>query len=248
MAGTLTLAPAATLTFDQTTPVTGVLNAFATAAATASPSALTLATPTVTRAAPFTDNADLTNYVYTTQQLNSNGTVTQTSYTAIDAAGLSTGVDFSRHRHHRLHGRGRRSRVPGVDPDFDAGGSLDGFLTQNGIDLVQLGTTGESVVTAGADTTTTVTAANALAAVNAALTAVTSYASTIGATQDRMTSASTFNTSLSTNLESGISGLVDANMNTASTQLQALQTQEQLGIQSLSIANQNAQLILKLFS
>ena len=94
----------------------------------------------------------------------------------------------------------------------------------------------------------TVTASDALTAVNAALTAVTGYASTIGATQDRMTAASTFNSALSTNLQSGVSGLVDANMNTASTQLQALQTQEQLGIQSLSIANQNAQLILKLFS
>ena len=122
-----------------------------------------------------------------------------------------------------------------------------GLLTQNGIDLTQLGSSGESVVSSGADTTTTVTSSNALTAVNAALTAVTKYASTIGATQDRMTAANTFNSALSTNLQSGVSGLVDANMNTASTQLQALQTQEQLGIQSLSIANQNAQLILKLF-
>ena len=61
------------------------------------------------------------------------------------------------------------------------------------------------------------------------------------------TAASTFNAALDTNLQSGISGLVDANMNTASTRLQALQTQEQLGIQSLLIANQNAALVLKLF-
>ena len=65
--------------------------------------------------------------------------------------------------------------------------------------------------------------------------------------QDRMTTASTFNTALMTNYSTGVAGMVDANMNTASTQLQALQTQEQLAIQSLSIANQNAQLILKLF-
>ena len=76
---------------------------------------------------------------------------------------------------------------------------------------------------------------------------VTNYAATIGATQDRMTSASTFNTALTTNYATGVSALVDADMNSASTRLQALQTQEQLGIQSLSIANQNAQLILKLF-
>jgi flagellin len=86
-----------------------------------------------------------------------------------------------------------------------------------------------------------------LAAVNQALTAVTNYSATIGATQNRMTAASTFNTSLSTDYSNGVAGLVDADMNQASTRLQALQTQEQLGIQSLSVANQNAQLILKLF-
>ena len=124
-----------------------------------------------------------------------------------------------------------------------AGGASTSLLIQNGIDLTTIGTPARR---------SSVTAVHcrhhALAAVNTALTAVTNYASTIGATQDRMTAASTFNTALSTNLQSGVSGLVDANMNTASTQLQALQTQEQLGIQSLSIANQNAQLILKLFS
>ena len=62
-----------------------------------------------------------------------------------------------------------------------------------------------------------------------------------------MTTASTFNSSLTTNYSNGVAGLVDADMNQASTRLQALQTQEQLGIQSLSVANQNAALILKLF-
>ncbi len=62
-----------------------------------------------------------------------------------------------------------------------------------------------------------------------------------------MTTATTFNSALTTNYANGVSGLVDADMNQASTRLQALQTQEQLGIQSLSVANQNAALILKLF-
>ncbi len=62
-----------------------------------------------------------------------------------------------------------------------------------------------------------------------------------------MTTATTFNSALTTNYANGVAGLVDADMNTASTRLQALQTQEQLGIQSLSVANQNAALILKLF-
>ncbi len=97
---------------------------------------------------------------------------------------------------------------------------------------------------------TQVTATNAgdmLSAVNAALQAVKTYASQIGASQDAMTAASNFNSALNTNVANGIGALVDADMNQASTRLQALQTQQQLGIQSLSIANQNSQLILKLF-
>ncbi|MGD1035660.1 MAG: flagellin [Roseiarcus sp.] len=111
-----------------------------------------------------------------------------------------------------------------------------GLLTQGATDLTNIQIGGAT------------TAATALSAVETALSAVTNYAATIGATQDRMTAASTFNSSLTTNYAEGVSALVDANMNTASTRLQALQTQEQLGIQSLSIANQNAQLLLKLFS
>ena len=116
------------------------------------------------------------------------------------------------------------------------------LLTQGGIDLTG-GTGPSSTFQIG----TTITAADALTAVNQALAAVTNYSAQIGATQDRMTAANTFNTALTTNYSNGVSGLVDADMNQASTRLQALQTQEQLGIQSLSVANQNAQLILKLF-
>ncbi|HLH48779.1 MAG TPA: flagellin, partial [Roseiarcus sp.] len=110
-----------------------------------------------------------------------------------------------------------------------------GSLVQSGTDLTNI------TVTSAATATT------ALTNVQAALTAVTAYASTIGSTQDRMNAASNFNQALSTNYTNGVSGLVDADMNEASTRLQALQTQQQLGIQSLSIANQNSQLILKLF-
>jgi len=120
--------------------------------------------------------------------------------------------------------------------------------------LVQTGTTALAgtydLTKLGSSTGVTVTATNAqdaLTAVNAALSAVTNYSATIGATQDRMTAASNLNSALATNYALGVGSLVDADMNTASTRLQALQTQQQLGIQSLSIANQNAQLILKLF-
>ena len=116
--------------------------------------------------------------------------------------------------------------------------------------------TGNATASAGPLDLTNITLATATAATDAntylsqvatTLNEVTNYAATIGATQDRMSAASTFNSALTTNYSTGISALVDANMNTASTRLQALQTQEQLGIQSLSIANQNSQLILKLF-
>ncbi len=113
-----------------------------------------------------------------------------------------------------------------------------GSATGSGTDLLTLGTT----------VTDAATANTALAGVATVLSAVTNYAASIGATQDRMTAAATFNSALTTNYATGVSALVDADMNTASTRLQALQTQEQLGIQSLSIANQNSQLILKLFN
>ena len=113
-----------------------------------------------------------------------------------------------------------------------------GAATGSGADLLTLGST----------VTDAATAETALSGVATVLSAVTTYAATIGATQDRMTAAATFNSALTTNYATGVSALVDADMNTASTRLQALQTQEQLGIQSLSIANQNSQLILKLFN
>jgi flagellin len=109
-----------------------------------------------------------------------------------------------------------------------------GSLVQGGTDLTNI-------------TVTTATAGAELTNVQAALSAVAAYSSTIGSTQDRMNAVSNFNASLSTDYTNGVSGLVDADMNEASTRLQALQTQQQLGIQSLSIANQNSQLILKLF-
>jgi flagellin len=83
--------------------------------------------------------------------------------------------------------------------------------------------------------------------VDTAIGAITSAAATLGATQTRINLQSTFVSSLSDAITSGVGSLVDADMNQASTKLQALQTQQQLGIQSLGIANQNSQLILKLF-
>jgi flagellin len=169
---------------------------------------------------------DTTNQALTVQSVALDGTATTTTYTALDANGNSI--------------------AQGGTPTFATAASYavtttvttpasQNLLVQGGSDLTDLNVSG-----AGA-------AQTALNNANAALAAVTNYAALIGATQDQMTTASTFNTALMTNYSNGVAGMVDADMNTASTQLQALQTQEQLGIQSLSIANQNAALILKLF-
>ena len=161
------------------------------------------------------------------------GNVTTTTYTALDANGNNSATDTS------LTFATASSLAVSSTTTTAATSNL---LTQGGIDL-----TGGTGATSTFQIGTTITAAAALAAVNQALAAVTNYSAEIGATQDRMTAANTFNTALTTNYSNGVSGLVDADMNQASTRLQALQTQEQLGIQSLSVANQNAQLILKLF-
>jgi len=195
------------------------------AADTADTTAVTPGTVTATygKDAIFEDTA---NQALTVQSMALDGAVTTTTYTALDSNGNSI--------------------ADGGTPTFATAASYgvsstvttpasQNLLVQGGTDLTTL-----SVAGAGAATT-------ALDAVNQAIAAVTNYAAQIGATQDRMTTANTFNTALTTNYSNGVAGLVDANMNTASTQLQALQTQEQLGIQSLSIANQNAALILKLF-
>jgi flagellin len=195
------------------------------AADTADTTAVTAGTITATygQAAIYEDT---TNQAFTVQSLALDGTATTTTYTALDANGNSI--------------------AQGGTPTFAAAASYavtttvttpgsQNLLVQNGKDLTNFSITGAAQANSG------------LAAVNQAIAAVTNYAAQVGATQDRMTAATTFNSALQTNYANGVAGLVDADMNQASTRLQALQTQEQLGIQSLSVANQNAALILKLF-
>ncbi len=179
------------------------------------------------------------------------GVATTSTYTAYsDTAGGTAATNTSAFSANNLGG----AAVWTVSSSSTAGtvATATGSLIENGTtilggtyDLTALGGA------TGATKSTLVTALNAkdmLSAVSQALSAVTTYASTIGATQDALTAATTFNSALGTDYANGISALVDADMNTASTRLQALQTQEQLGIQSLSIANHNTQLILKLFN
>jgi len=170
----------------------------------------------------------------TVQSMDLYGNTTTTTYTALDANGNTSANDAS------LTLANAASLAVTTTTQTTGTSNL---LTQSGIDLTG-GTGPTSTFQIGQGG---VTAALGLTAVNQALASVTNYSALIGATQDRMTAASNFNTALMTNYANGVSGLVDADMNEASTRLQALQTQQQLGIQSLSVANQNAQLILKLF-
>ena len=217
----------------ESTSTSSITDATGIAQAQAQWTAFTGKTDTISTTTPTavygTDlaNEDTTNQALTVQSQQADGSWTTTTYTALDANGNSV--------------------ADGGTPTFATAASYrvttttttpnsQNLLVQNGTDLTNISITG------GADAQT------ALTAVNQALSAVTNYAALIGATQNRMTSANTFNTALMTNYANGVSGMVDADMNTASTRLQALQTQEQLGIQSLSIANQNSQMILKLFN
>jgi flagellin len=172
----------------------------------------------------------------TVQSKDLNGSTTTSTYTALDANGNNSAIDTS------LTSFGNAASLAVSTTTTTAASS--NLLTQSGVDLTG-GSGPTSTFQLGG--TTGIAASLGLTAVNQALAAVTNYAALIGATQDRMTAATTFNTALTTNYSNGVSGLVDADMNQASTRLLALQTQQQLGIQSLSVANQNAQLILKLF-
>jgi flagellin len=199
------------------------------AADTADTTAVSYSTPTAT----YGNNAvfeDTTNQALTVQSMGLDGTVTTSTYTALDANGNSIAQGGS-----PTFGPGSSAASSYAVTTTVTTPNSQNLLVQSGKDLTNLSVIGAT------------DAQTSLSAADQALAQVTNYAAQIGATQNRMTTAATFNTALMTNYSEGIAGMVDANMNTASTQLQALQTQEQLGIQSLSIANQNAQLILKLF-
>lgn len=70
---------------------------------------------------------------------------------------------------------------------------------------------------------------------------------TLGALKTRLEQQQDFTQTLMDTINSGVGGLVDADMDEASTRLKALQTQEQLALQSLQIANTDAQNIIQLF-
>ena len=88
---------------------------------------------------------------------------------------------------------------------------------------------------------------SALNMVQTALNSMTSMGSKLGSISSRIDLQTSFASSLSDSIQSGVGKLVDADMEQESSKLSALQTQQQLAIQSLSIANSSNQSILSLF-
>ena len=128
------------------------------------------------------------------------------------------------------------------------GVTLTGSVGSGGTNTDSTTYAGDSLlgfVLSSSSTTTDLVALSS--AIDTAITNITAAGATLGGTKTNIDNQSTFVSSLSDAITSGVGSLVDADMNVASTRLQALQTQQQLGIQSLSIANQNSQMILKLF-
>jgi flagellin len=151
--------------------------------------------------------------------------------------------------------------------------SIAGSAQYNGINLVNTGSTAETVTvsvirsaagalsvgtasTGVADLAAVATAIAALTlgggsaavdGVDAQLDVVNTAAATFGAAQARIEAQNSFLGKQADALKMGVGALVDADMEEASARLQALQVQQQLGIQSLSIANQAPQSLLALF-
>ena len=139
--------------------------------------------------------------------------------------------------------------------DVDAKGTNFGTGTGSKFSIIVAANTSQGTTAATVDVNTFAVSsstssgdlANYIAAVGAALTNVNTASENVGASQKNISLQSTFISSLTDSITSGVGSLVDADMNEASTRLNALQTQQQLGVQALSVANQNSQLILKLF-
>jgi flagellin len=106
---------------------------------------------------------------------------------------------------------------------------------------------GPLIPIASTATISTQSAATAmLSQVNAAIANVNNAVATIGAQSNQINAHTSFISTLTDTLTTGVGGLVDADEAAESARLTALQVQQQLGAQSLSIANQQPSLILTL--
>ena len=125
-----------------------------------------------------------------------------------------------------------------------ASGTLD---TASGILGTKNTTVGASVFSLDISKMTSGQISSALNMVQTALNSMVSMNSRLGSISARIDLQTSFASSLSDSIQSGVGKLVDANMEQESSKLSALQTQQQLAVQSLSIANSSSQSILSLF-
>ena len=140
----------------------------------------------------------------------------------------------------KLYDSGTASSAIGVlDGSRGASGALSGTGTFSISSL-----TISSLTDSTADLTTLETY---IAGADAAISEMTTSASTLGAVKSRIDLQKNFVSGLMDAIERGIGQLVDADMNEESTKLQALQVKQQLGVQALGIANSSSQSILQLF-
>jgi flagellin len=132
---------------------------------------------------------------------------------------------------------------------------IDGATAANGIlSKDRTGANSNNYSVAGGSNNIALTAATTdsqlsdmLEAVDGALKDMAKSSSTIGSVANRIESSGEFAKKLKSNLQAGVSKLVDTDMEEASAKLTALKTQQQLAVQALSIANSNSQNILSLF-
>lgn len=125
--------------------------------------------------------------------------------------------------------------------------TIENLTSEAGIEVSYGVSRGSGVLAGLENIDVTTDAAGALSAIEGMLTGAIDAAAAFGSAEGRLQTQSSFISSLSDSLKSGIGSMVDADMEEASARLQALQVQQQLGIQSLSIANQAPQSILSLF-
>ena len=118
-------------------------------------------------------------------------------------------------------------------------------ITYNQVDLRAIHTALDAI---DLTTSTTTTALQAdLVAAEAQLGNSITAATALGVAEKTIEGQQDFLEALTDTLDSGVSGMVDANMEEEAARLQAYQVQQQLATQSLSIANQAPQNILSLF-
>ncbi|MGV1790499.1 flagellin [Rhizobium lusitanum] len=128
------------------------------------------------------------------------------------------------------------------------GANADGTInTSSGILGTTNSTANASVFSLDISNMTGGQISSALNMVQTALNSMTSLGSKLGSISSRIDLQTSFASSLSDSIQSGVGKLVDADMEQESSKLSALQTQQQLAIQSLSIANSSTQSILSLF-